>query len=272
MLRPLALDIAAFLLPGVLCVGLFLLGTRFRRWPRVVRAAILVLALAALGLGVASAYRLLPMRYERLGFQLGGLTCLLCWVACFLLGCVWSVPGRSMSSSFIASIAVIAVVLAEIESSGRLWWRFASPESWTRVPDKETKLLQQTSATTCSPTAATMLLGLAGIPASEGEMAYLSGTSLFGADAQGMSLALDQKAAAHGWRVEAGPTTYDECVRRGTPFIAHVKGRQTGHAVVVRIVVPEGVVIFDPANGQAHIEKREDFEPDWDGTAIRLVK
>ena len=271
MLRPLALDVAAFLLPGVLCAGLFLLGTRFRRWPRAVRGAALVLALAALGLGVASAYRLLPMRFERVGFQLGGLTCLLCWVACFLLGCVWSVPGRSMSSSFIASIGIVALLLAEIESSGRLWWRFAEPKAWTRFPDSS-GLLQQTSATTCSATAATMLLALAGIPASEGEMAYLSGTSLLGADAQGMSLALDQKAASHGWRVEAGPTTYDECVHRGGPFLAHVKGRTTGHAVVVYAAVPEGVIIFDPAVGRAHAEKREDFEPDWDGTAIRLVR
>lgn len=271
MLRPLALDLAAFLLPGVLCVGLFLLGTRFRRWPRAVRAAAIVLAVAAVGLGVASAYRLLPMRYERIGFQLGGLTCVLCWVACFLLGCVWSVPGRSMSSGFIVSIAVVALLLAEIESSGRLWWRFAEPKAWKRVPDSS-HLLQQSSATTCSATAATMLLGLAGIPASEGEMAYLSGTSLLGADAQGMSLALDEKAAAHGWRVEAGPTTYDECVRRGGPFIAHVKGRNTGHAVVVYAAVPEGVIILDPANGRAHAEDREVFEPDWDGTAIRLVK
>ena len=187
MLRPLALDVAAFLLPGVLCAGLFLLGTRFRRWPRAVR-------------GAATA-----------------------------------------------------------------------PKAWTRFPDSS-GLLQQTSATTCSATAATMLLALAGIPASEGEMAYLSGTSLLGADAQGMSLALDQKAASHGWRVEAGPTTYDECVHRGGPFLAHVKGRTTGHAVVVYAAVPEGVIIFDPAVGRAHAEKREDFEPDWDGTAIRLVR
>jgi len=133
-------------------------------------------------------------------------------------------------------------------------------------------LLQQSSSVTCSPTAAVMLLRLADISASEGEMAYLSGTSVLGTDAQGMSLALEAMAAAHGWRVESGPTTYDECVRHGGPFLAHVKGQYLGHAVTVVGATPEGVLLLDPADGKPHTMSRKDFEGEWDGMAIRLVR
>ncbi|MCE9564694.1 MAG: hypothetical protein K8U57_21890 [Planctomycetes bacterium] len=271
IVRPLALDVMAFFLPGVLCVLLFLLGRRFSGWSKPLRAVALVIALAGIAFGLASLARVLPANVERIGFQLGGMTTLLCWVATFLLGVVWSVPGRSLSSGFLVTLAGIAVVLVCIESSGRLWWRFAAPATWNRTPNSG-GLLQQSSSVTCSPTAATMLLGLAGIPASEGEMAYLSGTSVLGTDAPGMSLALEAKAATHGWRVEAGPTTYEQCIHRDEPFIAHVKGHYLGHAVTVVSVTPENVLLLDPADGHAHQVTRRDFEQDWDGMAIRLVR
>jgi len=271
IVRPLALDIVAFFLPGVACVLLFLLGRRFSGWPKPVRGVALLVAVAGIALGLSSLSRVLPANVERIGFQLGGMTTLLCWVATFLLGVVWGVPGRSLSSGFLIALAGIAVVLVSIESSGRLWWRFAAPTTWKRTVNGE-GLLQQSSSVTCSPTAAVMLLNLAGIPASEGEMAYLSGTSVLGTDAPGMSLALEEKAAANGWRVQAGPTTYDQWLGRSEPFIAHVKGRYLGHAVTVFRVFPEGVILLDPATGQASEVSRRDFEENWDGMAIWLVR
>ncbi len=271
MMRPLALDLAAFFLPCITCVLLFLLGRRFQSWSKSLRIVTLTASVIVLSVGLASLARLLPTGVERIGFQLGGMTTLLCWVATFLLGVVWGVPGRSLSSSFLIALATIALVMVGIESSGRLWWRFAAPATWNRTADGM-GLLQQSSSVTCSPTAAVMLLRLADIPASEGEMAYLSGTSVLGTDAQGMSLALEQKAASHGWRVEVGPTTYDECVRRGEPFLAHVKGRYLGHAVTVVGAREEGVLLLDPADGKAHTMSRQDFEQDWNGMAIWLVR
>jgi len=271
MLRPLALDLIAFVLPCAATIVLFLLGRRFTKWSKPVRGLVLSVSLAVLALSLGSLARLLPAEIERVGFQIGGMTTLLCIVAAFLLGVVWGVPGRSLSSSFLIALAGIATLIVGIESSGRLWWRFASPEAWNRTADSM-GLLQQSSSVTCSPTAAVMLLRLADVAASEGEMAYLSGTSVLGTDAQGMSLALEAKAASQGWRVEAGPTNYDQCLKRGTPFIAHVKGRYFGHAVTVAGINPEGILFLDPADGKPHTLARQEFEQEWDGIAIRLVR
>src|SRR5205814_8174959 len=107
-------------------------------------------------------------------------------------------------------------------------------------------------------------------PASEGEMAYLAGTSLFGSAAPAMARALDAKVRPHGWSAHAGHADYDDCLRRGEPFVAHVRGRNTGHAVLVEQVSEDGVRIVDPIEGQPRAMPRAEFESIWDGTVVRI--
>jgi ABC-type bacteriocin/lantibiotic exporter with double-glycine peptidase domain len=72
--------------------------------------------------------------------------------------------------------------------------------------------------------------------------------------------------------VEVERSTYDEAVRRGEPFLAHIAGGVLGHAVTIVQMTPEGVVILDPATGQPYALTRQTFEAEWDGTAVRLVR
>src|SRR6516165_3226335 len=148
-MRPLVLDLAAFLLPIVLGVVLFLLGRGFRRWPLVLRAFALVVSLVLLAAGLLSAVHALPVVIERNIQITVGMTPLLCLVACFLLGVVWSVPGRSLTSAFLIVLAGLALFIVALESSGRLWWRFVSPGAWERTPSAE-GLLRQSSGMSCS--------------------------------------------------------------------------------------------------------------------------
>jgi hypothetical protein len=269
--RPLAVDLATFALPLLIGVGLFLLGRSFRRWPWSLRAAAVTLSVTMIAAGLLALTSAFPDNLRRVLFLAGGLTVLLCCVAMFLFGVVWAVPGRSMSSPFIGTLAVVALIVIGIESSGRLWWRVVSPGIWSRTTDEE-GLLQQSSAVTCSPTAAVMLLHQVGITAGEGEIAYLAGTSVLGTDAEGIERALEAKAGPHGWRVEAGRKTYDECARAGGPFLAHVSGQYLGHAVLVVTLNAKDVHLIDPADGQRHELRREEFERDWDGMTVRLVR
>jgi hypothetical protein len=265
------LDVAAFLLPILVGVGLFLLGRTFRRWLWGVRGAAILLSLAVIALALLSLARVLPLAVERVAFDLGGMTTLLCLVAMFLLGVVWGVPKRSLTAPFLITLALIALVVVGIESSGRLWWRFGSPEAWSRTADED-GLLRQSSTVTCAPAAAVMLLHQYGITAGEGEMAYLSGTTVLGTDATGIARALEAKAEPHGLRVEVAQTNYDECLSHGKPFLAHVAGQYLGHAAAVVGMTPEQVFLLDPAEGKLGQLTRDEFEAQWDRVAVRLVK
>lgn len=259
-----------FLLPLFVGAVLFRLGVTFRRWPVAVRVLAVLVCLAGVAASVLSATRLLPGPVEEAVFRVGGMTTLLCWVALFLLGVVWGVPGRSLTSPFLAAVAAVSLVLIAIEAGGRLWWRF-SPEAWNRTTGED-GLLQQSSGMTCSPAAAVMLLRQHGVVAGEGEMAYLADTSLLGTDARSVARALQAKVAPLGWRVESGTATYDECLRRREPFLAHISGPTLGHAVTVADLSPEGVLYLDPADGRAGVMPRAEFERNWDGTVVRVVK
>jgi hypothetical protein len=269
-MRPLALDILAFVLPLVGCVALFRIGRTFRAWPRSVRVAALVLAPAIIVLGILALANVLPFEVARVAFLLGGLRALLCAAGVFLLGVVYSTPGRSTSSGFLITLAVVATVVIGIDGSGRLWWRF-SPGVWDRTAGGEESLLVQSDAVTCAPTAAVMLLARAGIVAGEGEMAYLAGTSPIGSEPSGIVRALEAKANPHGFWVEARRARYDECVGGG-PFLAHVREGFLGHALTVVAVEPDHVEVLDPAYGRRRSIPRQQFEAIWDGVAIRLVR
>jgi hypothetical protein len=268
-MRPLAVDLLCFLLPLAAAVGLFLLGRTFRRWPRVVRAAALLAAVAAVAVGSLALGHALPFEVARAAFRLGGLRTVLCAAGVFLLGVVWGVPGRSTSSAFLLTLAGVATVVIGIDASGRLWWRY-SPKVWDRTAGAD-GLLAQSDAVTCAPTAAVMLLHAAGIEAGEGEMAYLAGTSPIGSEPAGVVRALEARAGPHGWRVDARPVPYSECVGGG-PFLAHVREGFLGHALTVVAVGPDRVDVFDPAYGRPRSIPRGPFEAAWDGVAVRLVR
>jgi hypothetical protein len=269
MLRPLVLDILALLVPA--CVGAltFWGGRSLRRLPRVLQVGSVVLAVAVVAGGAASLAGLLPDRVGQLVSLAGGGTVLLSWAALLLLGIAWAAPDRCLSTAFLACLAALAGCLLVIESSGPLWWRFCAPELWQNTPDAHGNLLQS-SGTTCAPAAAAMLLHRYGIPASEGEMAYLAGTSLFGSDAHALARALDAKVRPHGWRASAGHADYEECVRRGEPFVAHVRGPSFGHAVLVERASRDGVQVVDPVEGKPGRMSRDEFKRAWDGTVIRV--
>lgn len=269
MLRPLVFDILALVLPLFLGALAFWGGRSLRRLPGGLRVCFVGFAVVIVAGGAVSLAGLLPDAVGRLVSWVGGGTVLLSWAALLLLGVAWSAPGRRLSGGFLTGLAAVAGCLLLIEGSGPLWWRFAAPELWQNTPDSQ-GYLRQSSGLTCSPAAAAMLLRRHGIEASEGEMAYLAGTSLFGSDAYAMGRALSRKVRPHGWRAYAGHMSYEECVRRGEPFLAHVWGPDLGHAVLVERISREEVRIVDPLEGRPKRMPRGDFERVWDGTVVTV--
>jgi hypothetical protein len=270
-MRPLALDILDMVIPLAAGLGLFIAGRMQRRLPMALRA---VLVAAAIGIVVVGGLALAHLIPAEVGFwvsRIGGATVLLAWVAQFLIGIVWDTTGRSFSATFLVLLTILASCLIAVEASGRLWFRYRESALWERYPDRE-GILQQSSGASCSPTAAAMLLHRLGMSASEGEMAYLAGTSLFGTDAPSIARALQLKMEGEGWRVLARHLSYDECTRLGVPFIAHVAGSSSGHALLVERAVADHVQIVDPAEGKRIWMLRAEFEKIWDGTAIYLER
>jgi peptidase C39-like protein len=270
MLRPLLLDILSLAIPLAVAAGAFIIGRSFHHWPKPFRAIMLLVSAAAVAVGAVSLARFVPdWMAERISL-VGGPTILLSWAALLMLGIVWNVPGRSFSSGFLVVLAAIAFCLVMIESSGRLWWRFCEPESWQRSADVE-GCLQQSSGMTCSPAAAVMLLHRYGIVTSEGEMAYLAGTSFFGTDAYAMVRALQMKLRPDGRNAVVRHTDYESCRRTGAPFLAHVRGEFLGHALVVESFTNDRVQVLDPVDGRRRAMTRAAFEHAWDGTAIYVI-
>jgi ABC-type bacteriocin/lantibiotic exporter with double-glycine peptidase domain len=192
-------------------------------------------------------------------------------VALFLLGVVWGMPGRRLRAAFLAVLAAVAGAFILLEAGACLWWRYALPELWERNADARGALMQSTGWT-CLPASAVMLLHQYGIPASEGELAYLANTTLFGTDEYVMARALNAKLRARGWRARVEEATYEECVRRGEPFIAHVEPPDIGnHAILVERAWPDGVEVIDPLDGIPRNLPRAAFEEIWDGTLLRLT-
>ncbi|HEY1377313.1 MAG TPA: cysteine peptidase family C39 domain-containing protein [Gemmataceae bacterium] len=270
MLRPFVSDVSALVLPLGLGSLAFVVGRLLHRLPKSVRVGLLVIAGAVIVGGAASLAGLLPDRVDQAAAAVGGATVVLCWAALLLIGVAWSAPKRAFSRGFLSCIVAVAGFLILAEGGSRLWWRFAAPELWRNAPDSH-GCLRQTSGLTCAPAAAAMFLHCHGIPASEGEMAYLAGTSLFGSDAWQTAAALDQKVRPSGRRAVILRSGYDECVERAEPFIGHVRGPSGGHAVLVKAVSPYGAEVVDPVEGFPKRLPRADFEAVWDGTVVAVV-
>jgi hypothetical protein len=200
----------------------------------------------------------------------GGETSPACWSAAFLLGVVWNSPGRSTSSAFLAIVVGLAAVFLLLNGSGRLWWRFLAEREWANGPGKDGSLAQ-TTGWTCAPTAAAMLLHAHGISATEGEMAYLAGTSWMGTDLYATAEALDRKAAPSGLRARVERTDFETCLARGVPFVVTVRLPGIGgHALFVERIDARGVEVIDPIRGRRQVLPRERFESLWEGRIVFL--
>lgn len=269
MLRPIGWDFLTFLFP--LCLGAmtFLGGRSLNRWPKWLQTGSLSLAILIVAGGVAALNNLLPFHFNWLISLIGGGTVLLSWSALFLLGVVWAAPNHRFNPSFLICLALFSGCILLIESGGALWWRFQQPDLWGNFPNFHGHL-QQSNGATCSPTAAAMLLHHYRIQASEGEMAYLAGTSLFGSDAFAMARALDFKVRRQSGSALAELADYDQCVRRGEPFLAHIQGFGIGHAVLVKQATESEVVLVDPISGMEGKIPRKDFEKGWNRTVVRV--
>jgi hypothetical protein len=117
-----------------------------------------------------------------------------------------------------------------------------------------------------------MLLHHYGIAASEGELAYLSNTSLLGVTAIAMADALAIKLEGTNLRPVVERRTYDELCSATEPFVAQVDlPRLGGHTLFVISCSAEKAVVVDPGKGVHDVMSRGDFESIWDGTVLRLV-
>jgi len=268
--RPLWLDLLDLLLPPVVGVLLFLGASRLHRLPRVVFGIVLTLAVLVVSVLVVAYFSPLRDWTEEWFHAVGGERAIACAAGLVLLGAVWSQPGRTTSSGFLVVLVVIVAGMLLLDGSGRLWWRYFHPQAWSNVPDAD-GCIRQSSALTCGPAAATLLLRAHGIHASEGELAYLAGTSLFGTGLSSMAHVLTDRARSLqlSGRVERVP--YETWVLRAMPFIAHVQiPGLGGHALFVERLTATEAQVVDPASGQRENLSREAFEKKWEGRAISL--
>jgi hypothetical protein len=268
MLHPLALDLFLFLLP--LCVGAltFACGYFLAASSRRLQAVVIVITLLFIMLAAMTLAGIMPFWARDFVSALGGGTVVMCCAAMIFLGFARGSPQRKASKEFLAALILIVAAILIIECGGRLWWRFGAAASWQRTVNANGCLVQSTRWT-CSPAAGVMLLHNHGVPASEGEMAYLANTTLFGTDGLTLACALTEKVRDRAWHAELHETDYQHCCSRGKPFVAHISSQETGaHAVFVSKISADHVEVVDPLVGWPTKMSRESFQAVWDGTAI----
>jgi len=273
MLRPLWLDLLTAMLPLVAGLLAFLAGRALWRLPAWIFRLTIGLTVCGVALvGIALCTSLADLTGAWL-HAVGGTLAVTCVAALLLLGVVWRKPGRSTSSLFLAVVIGLAGLLLFQDGGGRLFWRSLASSLWENKPDRN-GLLSQTTGWTCSPATAAMLLHRYGISSSEGELAYLAGTSLLGTDLYSITDALNAKLRAHGSgyqaRIEA--VVYEVWVGRGEPFLVPVNLPGLGaHAVLVERAEPEGVLLVDPRFGTRQRQSRQEFLAVWIGRGIRVA-
>lgn len=98
-LHPLPLDLLDFLLPLFLGALAFAFGRFSFRLLKPYRYALVVLSIGTIAIVGLSFTDILPQEISTFLFWIGGATIVLGWMALLLLGIVWTVPGRSVSSA-----------------------------------------------------------------------------------------------------------------------------------------------------------------------------
>jgi hypothetical protein len=271
MFRPLFLDLLDVLLP-LAAVFLALLGGRFLEratlWIFRTIIGLAITIVVVLGVTFFTPYR------GEVGdalWHVGGVSTIACGAAMLLLGVVWAARGRSTSTGFLRVMAGLVGLIVVLSSGGRLWWRTVSTAAWQNAPDAK-GCLTQSSGWTCAPAAAAMLLHQHGIAASEGEMAYLAGTSYLGTDVPSIARSLALKSELR-LSAQIKNADYDACREMTNPFYAsvHVPGIG-GHAVLVLRVFADEVELIDPRFGRREKIARAEIEPHWQGKIVYLVR
>jgi hypothetical protein len=277
VLRPLWVDLLLTLLPLALAIAAWVAGRYWARMPRELAVPLIILALLIVPLPLL---RFVPGWRDFAGVLLhsfGGATRLECGAALFLLGIASAAPRKSLSPAFLGTVAGLVGLVMLTESAGRLWWRFMAPATWNNVPNAN-GCITQTTGSTCSSAATAMLLHHHGIRASEGELAYLSNTSLLGTTSLDMADALRAQLET-GWFRQTGwfrPVVeripYDKLVSKHWAFVADVDLPNIGgHAVFVRLATAQVVELVDPRDGTLQQMPRREFERIWEGTALLIV-
>jgi hypothetical protein len=270
MLRPLPLDLFATLLPPGAGLLAFFAGKNLHQLSSLLRRAVLGLALVLITFLVGAFLSRLADWSGPLLYPLGGETVVACTAALLLLGVVWSQPGRSTSSGFLLVVVCLAELILGLTAGGRMWWRWFDTQARKNAPDA-LGCMQQTTGFTCSPAATVMLLHQNNLSFTEGELAYLAGTSLLGTDLYSMAQAVTALCQERGWRGEVERATYDTWVERGEPFVAHTNlPGLGGHALFIRRLTPYLAEVIDPRFGQPQKLSRAEFLQLWEGRALRL--
>ncbi|MBI3923690.1 MAG: hypothetical protein HY318_19880 [Armatimonadetes bacterium] len=245
-------DILLFVATGV-SIGLtILLGARLRSAPR--KARLLVLLAACAGFAVGTLDRLFGIETPLTNvvyWKVGGSGCL-SLVTCLLFLSYAAVTRRTHPQRlmvwFLASIVTLVLVLV---GGSSLFWRAWGMKALSRKPGPD-GILKQSTAFTCAPAAAAMMLHCYGIEASEGEMAYYGRTNLLlGTSLYGVARGLRNRYRYTGFF----PTYEHTSLRRASevrlPFVAALSLPETGpHAVLVVEYHPSEVVVVDPYLGK----------------------
>src|SRR5262245_54543381 len=123
MLRPMYLDLLDVVLPlGVAAVALAC-GRYAHRLPRAAfRLAVGLAVLVVLLLGV-SYFVHFPEPIAEALWHAGGEATVAAVLATFLLGVIWSAPGRSTSTGFLRALTGLVALVLVLNTGGRLWWR-----------------------------------------------------------------------------------------------------------------------------------------------------
>jgi hypothetical protein len=201
--------------------------------------------------------------------RIGGTTRLECGVALFFLGIACAAARNSLRPSILRLLVCLVSLIFLSESAGRIWWRFAAPGMWVNRPG----YVQQSTGLTCSSAAAAMLLHQHGIAASEGELAYMSNTSLMGASMRDMEEALRIKLDGTAWRPVLWRGDYARLLEEDSQCTAAVDLPGIGgHAILIQRAFSDNLLVVDPLSGTPNRMSRTHFESIWDGTVLMMVK
>lgn len=270
MFRPLLADILACVVPLGIGAGAGALGVHLSRRSR---GCFLMGAWAALlGLVILALVHLTSLHdlAAALMHEVGGAGRLGVWLTCVLLGILWGMPSRTWSTGFMIFVSGFLAVMLVISSGGRLLWRYGAESLWQHGVNADGALTQSRSMT-CGPAAASMLLHRHGIDATEGEIAYLSNTSLLGVSLHGLAHALDAKGGTHRLSAIVQRLDYDTCRSYETPFIAELSDYGIKrHTVFVERLAPDHAEVIDPWWGTPQRMSRGDFERTWTGRIVRM--
>lgn len=266
MLRPLLVDCLWALVPCIAVLAVCAAGTRAWRWPRSGK----VTAGAICGLvGILPFAGLIGARgasISSVASRFGGVTILMGLLALFLVSVALAAPKRSIRPSILALVLAVAAGVVVLEGASPLIWRSGFGTMWSNLPDQR-GAMQQSNGMTCAAASGAMLLARYGVERSEGELAYVVGTSLFGTDQYELARGLGRLGAGEG---RTAFLTFNDAVALGRPFIAYIWTDIGRHAVLVELIGDAGVLAIDPRFGGEKEYSRGEFEAVWTGIAIWL--